>query len=75
MSIYVCKSRNYLILSYYLVCYNEKQIATNLQHERSLNLMQSLLDKIKLEDTFTINEEDEQEAEELYYKLWEDDRL
>ncbi|TWE01242.1 hypothetical protein FB550_106300 [Neobacillus bataviensis] len=37
--------------------------------------MQSLLVTIKLEDTFTINEEDEQEAEELYYKLWEDDRL
>lgn len=46
-----------------------------LQHERSLNLMQSLLDTIKLEDTFTINEEDELESEELYYKLWEDDRL
>jgi hypothetical protein len=75
MSIYVCKSRNYLILSYSLVCYNGKQIATNLQHGRGLNLMQSLLDKIKLEDTFTINEEDEQESEELYYKLWEDDRL
>ena len=75
MSIYVFKSRNYLIFSYYLFCYNGKQIATNLQHGRGLNLMQSLLDKIKLEDTFTINEEDEQESEELYYKLWEDDRL
>jgi hypothetical protein len=37
--------------------------------------MQSLLDRIKLEDTFTINEEDDSESEELYYKLWEDDRL
>jgi hypothetical protein len=37
--------------------------------------MQSLLDTKKLEETFTINEEEDLELEELYYKLWEDDRL
>lgn len=37
--------------------------------------MQSLLDIKKSEDAFAINEEDDLEMEELYYKLWEDDRL
>lgn len=37
--------------------------------------MQKLLDKDKLAEISNINEEDELELEEYYYKLWEDDRL
>jgi hypothetical protein len=29
----------------------------------------------KLQDTLTLTSEEELELEELYYKLWEDDRL
>lgn len=37
--------------------------------------MQNLLNTKILEDILTIDGEDELEIEELYYKLWEDDRL
>lgn len=36
--------------------------------------MKKLLDTKIMEDLL-INEEDDVEAEEMYYKLWEDDRL
>jgi hypothetical protein len=41
---------------------------------KGLNRMQDRLDKNK-EEILIINEEDELELEEYYYKLWEDDRL
>ena len=37
--------------------------------------MQNLLEIKNLEDFYTVDEKDEAELEELYYKLWEDDRL
>lgn len=37
--------------------------------------MKITYDLEKLQDTLTLTSEEELELEELYYKLWEDDRL
>lgn len=52
-----------------------KNIIVYNQHTRS-QLMQIPLNTKKLEEIIAdINDQDEIEVEEVYYKLWEDDRI